>query len=111
MPACWQEALLSHMQDRQMTLQTVQSVYRTPVRQHRQKQFNQGTGRQDENTALHVGVNYLYNAEGDISAFAMDLKNFEDRRRVLTVHIPTQAVICGGTMTGIRPVWLVLEAG
>ena len=47
------------------------------------EQFNQGTGQQDENTALHVGVNYLYNAEGDISAFAMDLKNFEDRRRVL----------------------------
>ena len=41
------------------------------------EQFNQGTGQQDENTALHVGVNYLYNAEGDISAFAMDLKNFE----------------------------------
>ena len=41
------------------------------------EQFNQGTGQQDEDTALHVGVNYLYNAEGDISAFAMDLKNFE----------------------------------
>lgn len=41
------------------------------------EQFNQRTGQQDENTALHVGVNYLYNAEGDISAFAMDLKNFE----------------------------------
>ena len=41
------------------------------------EQFNQEAGQQDENTALHVGVNYLYNAEGDISAFAMNLKNFE----------------------------------
>ena len=40
------------------------------------EQFNQGTGQQDENTALHVGGNYLYNAEGDISAFAMVLIYF-----------------------------------
>ena len=42
------------------------------------EQYNQATdGQQEESTALHVGVNYLYNPEGDISAFTMDLKNFQ----------------------------------
>ena len=75
------------------------------------EQFNQGTGQQDENTALHVGVNYLYNAEGDISAFAMNLKNFEGSVAYPTVHIPTRAVICGGIATASRPAWLAPEAG
>lgn len=70
-----------------------------------------GNRAQDEDTALHVGVNYLYNAEGDISAFAMDLKNFEGSAAYPTVHIPTQAVICGGIMTASRPAWLAPEAG
>lgn len=58
----------SHMQDRQMTLQTVQSVCQTPVRQHRQSSSTREPGSRMRTRHFHVGVNYLYNAEGDISA-------------------------------------------
>ena len=32
---------------------------------------------QEENTALHVAVNYQYNNQGDITTLSMDLKNFD----------------------------------
>ncbi len=53
-----------------------QSTQNTAISQSAQE-YNQSLGEQAETSAVHVGVNYLYNPEGDVSAFSMDLKNFQ----------------------------------
>jgi len=42
-----------------------------------QAQQNQQAQEQVENTALHTSVNYVYNAQGDVSALSMNLNNFQ----------------------------------